>query len=66
MDERAVLVEDCAKAAAEAAKQKEQLAARQKECIKMGAELATAQRHVQELDCFLRSLTAEKVFNCLV
>ena len=61
MDEQAVLVEDRAKAAVEAAKVQEQLAEQQKECAKLGSELAAAQKHGQELDCSMRAMTAEKV-----
>ena len=60
-DEQAVLVEDCAKAAAEAAQVQEQLAGQQKEFARLGAELAAAEKHGHELDCSLRAMTAEKV-----
>ena len=62
-DEQAVLVEDCAKAAAEAAKVQEQLADQQKECVRLGTELAAAQKHGHELDCSLKAMTAEKVLS---
>ena len=62
-DEQAILVEDCAKAAAEAARVQEQLADQQTECVRLGAELAAAQKHGQELDCLLRAMTAEKVLS---
>ena len=64
-DEQAVLVEDRAKAAAEAAKVGEQLAERHKEGIRLGAELAAAQNHSQKLDSSLRAMTAEKVYTFL-
>ena len=64
-DEQAVLVEDRARAAAEAATREKQLADRQEECVKMGTELAAAERHVQELKCALRHMTAEKVYSLL-